>query len=444
MKIVKQKQTRRAIEPSACPNLEGQTSPAARSAGGASIGRNLCNPPHKTAEYRVKRRLRYDRRAKSSQYLKSLGFEDSEGNMKYPAPARCGWTIGQYVGIAQGEGAARFNQVETCSSIHVCPICSAVIRSERADEIREAVEKHQASGGELLFFTGTLPHSRQHRIAVTMDVVLKAWQSTINGSPWKRVKKLYEISGYIRSLESTLGEHGAHNHIHALLFLDRHMSDTEFNQFRDWLFDRWANRVESVADTHSDQPIGRPQPQALNLQRVDEKGQVLAQYLGKVQEEKDGHLWGVEGEISRGDLKQAGKGGISPYQLLDEHCFIGSHELSEGEKANLWREFYQATKGRRAITWSRGLKARFGIDEVTDDEIMNEDTQGKTIYLTTAKAYRKAKTEGKIAQCLEWAEDENWTRLARILPRVTLDEIIYPSPGERSRVPLNDRLMMGA
>ena len=75
-----------------------------------------------------------------------------------------------------------------------------------------------------------------------------------------------------------------------MLMLENEISSDEFEWFRSWLFDRWADRVEALG-------CSRPTAQGLDLQRVDDDGEVLAKYLGKVQDE--GHHWGADAELAR-------------------------------------------------------------------------------------------------------------------------------------------------
>jgi hypothetical protein len=44
----------------------------------------------------------------------------------------------------------------------------------------------------------------------------------------------------------------------------------------------------------------------------------------------------------------------------------------------LWHEWERASSGRRAVTWSVGLKDRLGVHEVDDQELAEEDHGGET------------------------------------------------------------------
>nr|CDL66379.1 unnamed protein product [uncultured bacterium] len=350
------------------------------------------------------RRERWRRRQVSGKFLRPLAQANETPYLKQVRPARCAWTLGQSVGIMHdGSRPAGYTGIERCSSIWACPHCSAVIRAGRATEIQQAVEAHQEQGGELLFFTGTLRHHQGDDLATTLDAVLEAWRKMTGNRPWKERKQRHSITGYIRSIEVTHGANGWHPHAHVLLFLDEKMSADELADFRSWIFNQWSNSVEKAGGK-------RPNEQGLDLQPVDKKGKVIARYISKIQDEKK---WTAGAEMARADVKNGRGNSITPLQLLDEET-----EMDERTRATLWREFYSATKGRRAITWSRGLKARYEIGEQTDEDILDDAESTTIVWRTSAANYRAANKRGAVtlAIALELAEAEAWTDLEKILP----------------------------
>lgn len=360
------------------------------------------------------RRERWRRREASAKFLRPLAQQTETGFAKQVRPAQCSWTLGQSVGIMHdGSRPAGYTGIERCSSIWACPHCGSVIRAGRALEIQQAVEAHQDAGGDLLFFTGTLRHHQGDDLATTLDAVLEAWRKMVGNRPWKTCKDQLKISGYIRSIEVTYGGHGWHPHAHILLFLDEEISAEKLAEFKTWLFTAWAEAVEKAGGK-------RPNEQGLDLQRVDKKGKVLAQYISKIQDEKK---WTAGAEMARSDVKNGRGQSITPLQLLDEET-----NMPATRRGALWREYYLATKGRRAITWSRGLKARYEVGEHTDEEILDESESTTPVWRTSAKSYRAAHKRGAVtlAIALELAENESWTDLEKLLPADW-------SPDERKR-----------
>lgn len=395
------------------PSRPGDRPKVARAGKSGGAGRSpldtsqINTPP--PIELRKQRKYRYARRTRSAKFLKPLAVESLDGYKKPVRVASCGTPIGDVVSIHDCKDStvpAGFGNVEHCNSIWACPCCGAVIRSERAKEIQQAVAAHQKTGGQLLFFTGTLRHHAGDSLNETLDAILKAWSKLIQNTPWKKKKERFGINGYIRSVEITYSEkNGWHPHVHVLLFLDEEMTDLDFEFFKGWLFDRWAMMIERHG-------CGVPTKQGLNLQKVDKKGEVLGKYLAKFQEEKS---WRVGSEMARSDVKHGrSTGSINPFELLSEDC-----GLTEKKRQGLWIEYYKATKGRRALTWSRGLKKRFDIGELNDEEIIDELEKCIPVWHTSAKYYRRLLQHSpeELAQALDYAETENWEALEQILPR---------------------------
>src|SRR5690606_6467339 len=61
---------------------------------------------------------------------------------------------------------------------------------------------------------------------------------------------------------------------------------------------------------------------------------------------------------------------------------------------DLWDEWERDSKGMRQLTWSRGLKDRVGVDDVTDEEIAEEDEQGETIAIISPSSWKPSSRKG--------------------------------------------------
>jgi len=64
----------------------------------------------------------------------------------------------------------------------------------------------------------------------------------------------------------------------------------------------------------------------------------------------------------------------------------------------LWHEYEAATFNRRAIEWSRGLKAGFNLEEFTDEELAQADVDGHVFIPAVTKA-QYALLVGNKAEC---------------------------------------------
>lgn len=381
------------------------------------------------------RRSRFVRRSQSSKWLiadavasstvEELGdglFVDSATGelldsdwVRPPRPARCGWRIGENVSVHSDGQLAHFSGTERCSSVWACPVCSAVIRAERAREISQAVEAHHAAGGSVLFVTLTIRHDRTDPLKQSMDAVLGSWRKLLQGSAWVGSKSTqgardrYRVSGYIRSTEVTYGSNGWHPHIHALFFTDDKLSDTEVAAFGDELHTRWARFVHKATGKLPTREHGT------DVQRVDEDGQVLGKYLAKVQDEgkSKSEKWDASAELARADVKRGRGDNFVPFELLDS-----DHPMPLPQRRRLWVEYYEGTKGRRAITWSRGLKARYEVGEKTDEEVIEETEAAPVRWVADGRAYDSLRRSDPalLAFVLDAAAGENWPVVKAVLP----------------------------
>lgn len=381
------------------------------------------------------RRSRFGRRSRSSKWLiadavdsstiEELGdglFVDTASGevldsdwVRPPRPARCGWRIGENVAVHSDGQFAHFSGTERCSSVWACPVCSAVIRAERAREISQAVEAHHAAGGSILFVTLTIRHDRADSLKQSMDAVLGSWRKLLQGSAWvgskskQGARDRYRVSGYIRSTEVTYGSNGWHPHIHALFFTDDKLSGTEVAAFGDELHTRWARFSHKATGKLPTREHGT------DAQQVDENGQVLGKYLAKVQDEGNSKTekWDSAAELARADVKRGRGDNFVPFELLDF-----DHPLPLPQRRRLWVEYYTGTKGRRAITWSRGLKARYDVGEKSDEEVIEETEAAPVRWVADGRSYdalRRSDPE-LLALVLDAAAGENWPVVQALLP----------------------------
>lgn len=330
--------------------------------------------------------------------------------LRPPRIATCAWSLGKTVTVEKNplSGRAHVGGIQTCASIWACPHCASVIRRGRAREIAQAVARHQKAGGHLAFLTLTLRHSASDALALTLDTVMDGWKNITRNRAWRELKAAAGVMGFIRATEVTYSESsGWHPHAHILLFLDAPLTEEVKEKIESTLFDPWARWCKKKTGKEPLREYG------LDLQPVDEKGEVLSQYISKLQlEEVKEEPWGVDAELARMDVKAARKTSVMPFSLLEEGT-----DLAPERKNRLWLEYVHATRGRRAITWSRGLKSSLGVGEVSDETVLEQESQGAiTRYEASSRNYNAALRAGAVPTLLEAAEREDWDGVYGILP----------------------------
>ena len=109
--------------------------------------------------------------------------------------------------------------------------------------------------------------------------------------------------------------------------------------------------------------------------------------------------WGLEDEMTKGHTKKGRKGSLTPFDLLRQ-----SVEMPEYGK--LFQVFANAFKGKNTITLvNKGLKARLGVGERSDQELA-EETDNEA-YFVRELAFEiwtliaKYKQRGEFLQAIE-------------------------------------------
>ena len=279
----------------------------------------------------------------------------------------------------------------------------------------------------LAFMTLTLRHKSEDGLAPSIDVLLGAWRAVQSWRAWKRLAARLGYVGAIRSTEVTYGGNGWHPHSHFLVVFERPLSAAELASFEAEVHALWVRAVEKKGGRLPSREHG------VKVQAVDGDGAVLADYLSKVQEHAGERRASVGAEIARGDLKRGRGDSLAPFELLDA-------EGPGTEQARaLWVEFVTSTRGRRAFSWTKGLRDWLlpGEEEKTDDELIEEAEAFEPVAVIEGRTYDRAfrNNADRLAEALEIAESGDLDRLAWYV-HVAPDP--SPPPGERVRFNASD------
>ncbi len=256
-----------------------------------------------------------------------------------------GQSEGVSVWRAVEHSTAHYKGLQTCGSVWACPVCSGTISERRRVELAQAIAMHRAGGGEVLLLTLTNRHERRddlgELVAGQAEALRRMMRGLRSSADW--FDALGSI-GTIRAMEVTHGDaNGWHPHYHVLVF---GRAGLDLAQLASQGAAIWANccklaglRIPSIE-------------RGLTLQG----GDYAARYVGK---------WGLEQEMTKGHQKKALAGGATPFDLL-RRIVAGDRAA---RSAALFREFAGVFKGRRQLVWSKGLKARFAVEEASDEAI---------------------------------------------------------------------------
>ncbi|MBW7849697.1 MAG: protein rep [Rhodospirillales bacterium] len=267
--------------------------------------------------------------------------------------ARCGQAAtGKIVTLHSRDGHAHFGGVETCGSVWSCPVCAARITEGRREELEALLRAHGEAGGTAYMATLTLPHTRFQRCRDLLRAVTNAFRKVKSGRAWQTARDGYGWMGDVRALEVTHGAHGWHPHLHVLILFRPGTTAGDSGAFGSWLFDAWARAIARMG-------MGACSIDAFAFELVDAYAGA-AGYVGK---------WGAALELTKAHMKAGRDGGRTPWQILADFAAHGSKD-----DRRLFREYFDAFKGARQLTWSRGLKRHYlGEYENTDEDLAKEE-----------------------------------------------------------------------
>lgn len=292
------------------------------------------------------------------------------------------------------DGSTYYDGIQTCGSIWACPVCSAKIRQRRAKELEAGLLRHLDGGGGVAVQVLTLPHDAGDTLEATFDTVANGWRRVQSGRAWQRLKEELGIVGTFRATEVTHGPNGWHPHVHVLFFLSSPPTAPTRARLESHVYAKWSGYVEGRG-------FRRPMQSWCGVQPVRKVGEI-GDYLTKV---VGGEGWDVSIEMTRHDLKagrddDTRRGHRTPWQILEAF-----RQTGDEAELGLWLEYERVTKGRRAMSWSRGLKARLGVAEKSDEDLAAEEQGGVVVtWIASAEWAALTRVRGALCRVLETAE----------------------------------------
>ncbi|WP_300475362.1 protein rep [uncultured Psychrobacter sp.] len=241
---------------------------------------------------------------------------------------------------------AHYSNVQRCGSVWLCPVCAAQISEGRRQELKTGMARWTGfrNNGAVYLLTLTNPHHHGDNLKALLEGQKKALKYFWSDRKPKEKFKTLGKAGHIISTEVTHGKNGWHPHYHVLLFFKKEIDIKALSRF---LAPVWQNCCKKS---------GLKLPSLQNGLDIRE-GKYADKYVSK---------WGLADEVTKGHIKQGRNGSLTPWDLL---------RLSEDgcEKSGaLFKTFATAFKGKRQLSWSRGLKDLLLVEEVTDESLATE------------------------------------------------------------------------
>jgi hypothetical protein len=252
--------------------------------------------------------------------------------------------------IRDAHGRVRYAGLETCRRIWLCPVCAPRIGGQRSSELSAQCERWIKDGGAIWFLTLTFPHDVEDALKSTVRLAARGFTAILRGRAAKTERQRFDIAGFVRALEVTVGANGWHPHLHVLVFLKKHRGVRARREFQRAVFARFAEFVEKS---------GFRTPDMRNCPLVEATSAQVGDYVAKIS--------GTAREMTMGHLKTGRRRSRSPMQVLED--------ATDGDCRSLrmWHEYELAMHGRRQLTYSRGLRRRLDASAPREPEGLSQE-----------------------------------------------------------------------
>lgn len=294
-----------------------------------------------------------------------------------------------------GKGAG-YGGLHTCGSVWACPVCSAKIAARRKTDLQQVVDHAVKHGMTVSMLTLTQRHHNGQGLKKLWNALSTAWNRVTSGRRWIEFKEQLGLVGYVRANEVTHGKHGWHVHSHVLIISEKDPLTSTFVYQRkqgrrrlpyppevytasEFIADRWeAGLAKHGVDFLRDSG-------GLDW-TVAKDARAIGNYVSKMQTSTDA----ISSEVTLGGFKKARGGNRTPFQILADILALG-----DVDDLRLWHEYEKASFGRRALTWSKGLRdwANLGVEQ-SDEEIAAEEIGDEALALFTHDAWREVRRFG--------------------------------------------------
>lgn len=326
---------------------------------------------------RIKRAHRFKQRVEAGEINQSLPIKNRVG--------MCGRVRAdskKKIYVKYNGKNAFVSNILQCGSGWLCSVCHSKINAERGKQVTEARKKWQEIGGHVVMMTVTCRHAKGDDLKDLLEKLKLA-----NEYIWSHsaIKSLFsdQLSkkGHIKNLEITYSDkNGFHPHNHYALFLPISL-EVLLKHDVSYCFDE--NGFIKYVSPYTEKVM-------INKGLADDIKVCTVEYFLK-------HFWikasvhvGLRAPSFENGLSLSCADNIESYLTKDNDSL--GHELTNtfskdsidqfnlldmsmaGDKqsAKLFQIFALATHGERQLNWSRNLKKELGIDELTDDELLEE------------------------------------------------------------------------
>lgn len=306
-------------------------------------------------------------------------------------------------------GRAHYKGLSTCGSVWLCPICAAKVEERRRDDVSKVFAWSDAQGYDSTMLTNTFPHGMGDALEQLFVGQAKALKLFRDHRVYRRAMKEIGQVGIVRGLELTYGANGWHPHTHEVKFHRERLSEDDAKLLRHKLVEPWRQSCISAGLIAGDSDELAFYRHAIDLR----PNFTCGDYLQKTDSSK---TWTPAHEVAKGSSKAGRRSGLHPFALVLD----GRPCLSD-----LIVEYAKATKGKRKLFFSPGLKAKAGVVDLTDEEIAAIEDDASMVVANVTAAWkfiqRTDAQHGTRARVLEVAEAGGKDGIAELLWNMGFD-----------------------
>lgn len=250
---------------------------------------------------------------------------------------------------------AFYSGLLVCGRVWNCPVCAAKITERRRKELEHAFSVHRAYGGHIALLTLTFSHKKNDSLIDILNLFTKATESFFRGNQFDLLRKSMGMIGRVKALEVTYSDsNGFHPHTHIALFYE---NEIDLKIYEEKMYKLWKNSCKK-------QGLKVNRNHGLRL----DNGEKANDYIAKFG--KESVKWGIEQELTKAHVKKGRNGSMTPFDFLREYA-----ESENTRYLFLFKEYSDVFKGKKQLHWSRGLKARFSIKELEDEQLAKEQQE---------------------------------------------------------------------
>jgi hypothetical protein len=301
---------------------------------------------------------------------------------------------------------AHYGGLQTCASVWACPVCSAKISERRRADLGDLIARHESAGGVVLLITRTVPHKRADDLGELLAAISKAESSYKWHRDYKTLMQAFGLVGTVRAVEVTHGEaNGWHPHVHELVFLREEAVIEDLEEALSHIWQGAALRAGLALPSRA---------HGLTVQ----DGSQAAKYASK---------WGLESELTQWHRKRGKVESCTPFDLLRAVLAGGEGAARAG---HLFREYAEAFHGRHQLQFSRGLKARYAVEDLSDEDLTHrQDDDAQLLGAIGLDDWRNVCRSNQRGALLEVAAVGGWSAVELLLDGLRATSAAYSHPG---------------